>query len=67
MDTTLLVDTMKEGDVAMANALQSVGGTSAKVDELEKRLTSGLDAMKRCVEDINGKADMILGLQEKLV
>jgi hypothetical protein len=67
MDTTLLVDAMKEGDVAMATALQSIGGTSTKVDELEKRLTTGLDAMERHVEDINGKADMILGLLAKLV
>jgi hypothetical protein len=51
----------------MATALQVIGGTTTKVDALEKRLTSGLEAMERRVEDINGKADMILGLLAKLV
>jgi hypothetical protein len=51
MDTTLLVDAMKEGEVSMATALQSIGDTSTNVDELEKRLTSGSDAMERRVED----------------
>jgi vacuolar-type H+-ATPase subunit I/STV1 len=67
MDRTLLVDAMKEGDVAIATALQSIGGTLTKVDELEKRLTTGFAEMERRVEDINGKADMILGLLAKLV